>query len=193
MLLFVSKRHFEREKITTLPKIQYCRWNRVIHVKVLGSMNNSGNNNFFKCKVKNCWCPWKTIIWRQNMDNRQFQKRITDSEESAQLPIGYGRTKKSAPKSERRHLIGPKSYPRVFYNRLCKLSRICFMKMAPIKATAKNIWIEKLSEATCQSRQNPWTNPKCQNRLPTKDFDRNRQKPRCHRNRRSAGVRHTEE
>lgn len=35
------------------------------------------------------------------MDNRQFQKRISDREESAQLPIGDGRTKKSGPKSER--------------------------------------------------------------------------------------------
>ena len=52
MLLFVSKRRFEREKITTLPKIQYCRWNRVVHIKIWGGMNNSGKSLVSSCQSK---------------------------------------------------------------------------------------------------------------------------------------------
>ncbi|CZQ89754.1 Hypothetical protein Tcol_941 [Trichococcus collinsii] len=101
------------------------------------------------------------------MDNRLFQKRISDREASTQRPIGDGSTKKSAPKSERSrahrldHIAkkhpckveaqgGSSVYPRVFYNRLCKLSKVrlslhcklkCFLATtaAPAADTGKGI------------------------------------------------------
>lgn len=56
------------------------------------------------------------------------------------------------------------------------------------KGWAQTVRIEKLPEATRQGRRNPRANQQCQNRLPAENIDRNRQKPRHHRHRGSAGF-----